>query len=202
MKTIINIPEIRDALKEYKNLKRIANKSRNRLNTLFKKYDFVNKVYSETVGDTELEEVICELLNSIGYNAKQPTENRNFDVIASYLGNKLGIEVKNTKNIVGENELLQASKYLLRNLNTNNKLNALIIWNNARTDQGFDNFRIEDARNHNYGILTTSELLKGFFKLKSQRIDINTFNQIIRSIGLIEFSEKEIEKVESSVTER
>ena len=105
-------------------------------------------------------------------------------------------EVKNDRHI-GENELFQGIKYVGRHKRKGIEMHPLMIWNNSKERHQFDDNRISDAENHKYGILTTEELLKGYLKVKQNKINLKLFNTIILQTGLIKFSNSTIKRMKS-----
>lgn len=195
------IPELKKVSNEYRDLKRKLNKKRNKINSFYSKYSFIEEIVKPTIDDFVLEESVRRLFEDIGYFTKRPHTKRNFDVIA-YINNRtIGIEVKNSKN-VGENEMFQGLKYAGRQINIGKIMHPLMIWNNSKTNQEFDTYRIQDAENHCYSILTTKELLKGYFKFKEQKITFELFNKLLHQKGVIRFSNSILRKMESSEAER
>lgn len=177
MNILSSINEVNSAIKEYREFKKKIKRKRTKISTLTKKYSFVDKIQSTDVGDIELEIKTLELLNCIGYETIKPKLSRDLDGYAKYNGETIGIEVKNSKGI-GENEMFQGLKYEGRNrLNGLITISTVIVWNNAKSNQEFDDFRIKDAEIHKYGIITTKELVKGFLKVKNGKIAIDMFQK-------------------------
>ena len=185
------IPEFNSLLKEYRQEKRGLFKKKYRLKQLTKKYRFLENITSKEIDDIELENEILKLFKIIGYKTHKPINKRDVDCII-YLNNcVLGIEVKNS-NYPTENELFQALKYCNRNRTDNFEMFPIVVWNNAKTNQAFDQFRIKDAVINNFGIITTKELVKGFLKFKQEKITKDEFEFIITRTGLIKYSNKSI----------
>jgi|ERR1035437_854698 hypothetical protein len=197
-KIIDKIPEIKNARYNYHVLKRNLNKERRKIKSLYKKYYFINMITSKDVDDHELEGYILQLFQDLAYKTKKPNK-RDLDVIVSLNSSIIGIEVKNG-NLPSENDMFQARKYAIRHLkNTNKIMHPLTVWNNAKTGQKFDSFRIIDAEENLYGIITTSELLKGYLKVKQKTLNLKTFDYLINKTGLIKFSNSILKKLDSSV---
>ncbi|MCW0482454.1 hypothetical protein [Gaoshiqia sediminis] len=196
MDTLSSINEIKIAVQEYRELKKELKRKRTKLNSLTAKYSFIDTMQSTDVDDIELENNVLDLLMSIGYNTQKPKEKRDLDGYATYNGEMIGIEVKNSTGI-SENEMFQGLKYKGRNdrkgLETKT---TLIVWNNAKSNQEFDSFRIEDAEIHKYGIITTKELVKGFIKVINEKISVQIFHTILTKEGQIKFSNKKIKELE------
>lgn len=196
MSTLSSINEIKTTIKEYRELKKEIKRKRAKINSLTTKYSFVDRIQSTDIGDFELENEILDLLKCIGYKTKKPKEKRDLDGYAIYNGEMIGIEVKNSTGI-GENEMFQGLKYKGRNDRKGIETKAtLIVWNNAKSNQEFDSFRIEDAEIHEYGIITTKEFVKGFLKVINDKISVQKFHTILTSKGLIKFSNKIIKELE------
>ena len=194
------IPEIKLISDEYRKLKREINRRRQKLKTLYSKYSFITEITDPKVPDLKLEVSVRKLFSDLGYNAKQPDTKQDLDVIAKLGKDIIGIEVKNDRH-VGENELFQGIKYVGRHKRNGIEMHPLMIWNNSKEGHQFDDNRISDAENHKYGILTTEELLKGYLKVKQNKIDLKLFNTIINQAGLIKFSNSKINKMKSGEVE-
>ena len=188
---LLQIPDLKKSHLELRSSKHNLNRKRNMFKRFLKLYDFVIDIISPTIDDTKLEYQVIKLFKNIGYKAHKPSNTRDVDGIVKMKTCTLGIEVKNSR-FPEENELFQALKYCERNKTKGNFLHPIIIWNNAKTNQNFDKFRIEDAINNHYGLLTTKELLKGFIKLKQNKIYLDNFEKIISRTGNIKFSNKAI----------
>ena len=200
MNNFNKIPEIKSVNDEYRSLKREINRRRQKLKTLYSKHSFITEIIDPKVPDLELEVSITKLFSDLGYKAKQPDSKQDLDVIAQLEKGIIGIEVKNGKH-VGENELFQGIKYVGRHKRNGIEMHALMIWNNSKERHQFDDNRIYDAENHKYGILTTEELLKGYLKVKQNKISLKLFNAIINQTGLIKFSNSRINKMKSGEVE-
>lgn len=191
-----DINEIKIAVQEYRELKKELKRRRTKLNTLTAKFSFVDMIQSIDIDDIELENKILDLLKYLGYWTQKPQEKRDFDGYATYNGEMIGIEVKNSKG-TSENEMFQGLKYKGRNDRRGiNTKATLIVWNNTKSNQEFDSFRIEDAENHNYGIITTKELVKGFLKVINGNISVQIFHSLLTKKGQIKFSNKKIKELE------
>lgn len=190
-KEIFKIPEIKNARDELRRLKREVNRKRLKFKTIVKKYEFVIDIISPEIDDFKLENQVLKLFENLGYDAEQPTSTRDVDGIVKLKDCIVGIEVKNSYQ-PKENELFQALKYCKRSEKKGIIMKPLIVWNNAKTNQNFDQYQIEDAVNNKYGIITTKELLKGFMKVKQGILFAEKFEKIILKPGLITFSNKAI----------
>jgi len=193
----LKIPAIKSLNEEYRLLKREIKSRRSKLKSLYLKHLFIIEIIDPDIEDLKLEESIRNLFSDLGYKANRPKIKRDLDVIAKLNENIIGIEVKNSKGIE-ENELFQGIKYTARHRRAGIEMHPLIIWNNSKSGQRFDQYRIIDAENHKYGILTTDELLKGYLKVKEGKMTVCLFNTIIKQIGLIKFSNSTIKRMESS----
>lgn len=200
MKEIDNIPEIQNSLKNYKAKRASAKSAWNKHSRLLKRFYFIEaivkpKQFSEGAEgrreDFLLQTAIKDMFNSIGIKSIVPAELADFDVKASFNGYKWGIEVKNG-NMPSENDMLQAHKYAMR---TDRTLEPVIIWNNATTNQEFDQPRVIDAEKNKYGIITTKELLIGYLKLKQGKITFAEFIGQLKKTGLIKYSLRAMGKI-------
>ena len=196
MSSYKKIPELKNYLAEYKKLKREVARKRTKINSLFEKYSFVEEIVSTNIGDFELEDSIRKLFLDLNFSATKPDTKRDVDVHAKYKRIEFRIEVKNSLN-VPENEMFQAIKYTNRETNIADILRPIIIWNNAKSNQEYDDYRITDAKRNNYGILTTKELLKGYLKVKNSDINVDQFVELLQQPGLIKYSNSMIKKVKS-----
>lgn len=192
---IRQIKEIKNEIKEYRELKRILKRKRSKICSLTKKYDFITSIQSPEIDDLELEIKILDLFKTIGYKTHIPDNTRDLDGYITFNGDTIGIEAKNS-NGIGENELLQAPKYSLRNTRKGiHTKSTILIWNNSKSNQEFDGYRIEDAENFGFGIITTKELVRGFLKVKNGNVTIDTFHKLLIKKGLIKFSSKKIKEL-------
>ncbi|NOZ47879.1 MAG: hypothetical protein GXO79_14045 [Chlorobi bacterium] len=196
MDSFNKIPEIKSINDEYRSLKREINRRRQKLKTLYSKYSFITEIIDPKVPDLQLEVSVKKLFSDLGYKAKQPDTKQDLDVIARFGKDIIGIEVKNDRH-VGENELFQGIKYVGRHKRNGIEMHPLMIWNNSKERHQFDDNRISDAENHKFGILTTEELLKGYLKVKQNKINLKLFNTIINQTGLIKFSNSTIKRMNS-----
>lgn len=201
---IRGIPEVKEHFDRYQVLKRQIKRERKKINTLFEKFDFLTQIIkpkqqkSSPEEDKQLENHILTLFKNLGYKTIKPIKNDDLDVIIFTNISRIGIEVKNG-NLPSENDLFQARKYAVRKKEESGEImHPLVIWNNSTTNQEFDSRRVRDAVYNKYGILTTKELLKGFLKLKQGKITFIQFNDQINKIGLIKFTNKALEKMEST----
>lgn len=186
----VHIPQLHSSLNDYRALKRDLNKMRRRIAKLDQYYSFVDEIFSANVDDNALEDHVYSLFKDLGFFVIKPTKNDDFDVIAKCDLGVLGIEVKNSK-LVPENDMFQGRKYASRHKEkTGNSVSVLVVWNNGKTRQQFDENRIGDARRHDFGIITTQELLKGYLKVKQQKIDLALFKRLIFQTGLIRYTRK------------
>ena len=186
------ISEIKDSHDRLREFKRLLNRERSKLNVLYKKYCFIDEIVNPKVDDIELELFILDLFKNLGLICKRPRKKADFDLTVEYNSQIVGIEVKNDRH-VKENELFQAKKYAGRYQMENNKiLHPLVIWNNTKANICFDINRINDALANNYGIMTTTELLKGYLLIKSNKMSFGMFYEKILRTGLIKFSNYKI----------
>ncbi|NOZ47288.1 MAG: hypothetical protein GXO79_10990 [Chlorobi bacterium] len=196
---LFEIPEIKKYSLEYRTTKRQLNRKRQKLLKLIEYYTFIEDIISNNIDDIELEFSVFRLFKSLGFKVSKPKSTRDIDVIVKTATNLIGIEVKNS-SLPAENELFQAKKYTERHKDSGKLMHPIIVWNNAKTNQNFDSYRIKDAKLNYYGLLTTRELLKGFMKIKKGKLTIKNFTKIINSNGLIVFSNKAIENLDRSVS--
>jgi len=190
------IPEIKSINDEYRSLKREINRRRQKLKTLYAKHSFITEIIDPKVPDLQLEVSVKKLFSDLGYIAKQPETKQDLDVLIRFGKDIIGIEVKNDRH-VRENELFQGIKYVGRHKRNGIEMHPLMIWNNSKERHQFDDNRISDAENNKYGILTTEELLKGYLKVKQNKINLKLFNTIINQTGLIKFSNSTIKRMNS-----
>lgn len=185
------LPDINEAYKIYKKKRSEERKALCKLRNLKAKYEFINtltKIGANKRDDIELEWAVLKLFKSIGFVCSKPISNADVDVKAKFKQFEFGIEVKNG-NLVQENDMFQAFKYKNRNCEN---FHPLVVYNNAKTKQGFDDNRRIDAERNGYTIITTSDLLKGYTKLKNNKISFVEFLNRLVIPGLVTFSRKDI----------
>jgi hypothetical protein len=198
------IPELKQADAEYRKERNKARKAYEKLKKLEKKYFFLDRIVQPRKDtdtkkdDVELEWAIFDLFESIGFNCKKPESERDVDVKAKFKNYYFGIEVKNG-NLVGENELFQAHKY--KGLH-NEIYHPIIVYNNTKNNDNFDENRIKIALKNNFGIILTTELKKGYLKLKNNRISFAQFIKQLDLNGEIKFSNKELSRSDKSEASR
>src|ERR1035437_8701490 len=165
------IPDIKKALDDYKNLKRQLNKKRSKLKALFEQYKFAEDIVNSNCKSRELETALVKLFNDIGFKAKQPKNQRDLDIFIQTRINLLGIEVKGGSTL-RENEIFQVHKYAqrIRNEKPEWSIHPILIWNNAKNKNDFDQYMIKDALLNEYSLMTTLELQKGFILVKQNKI--------------------------------
>jgi hypothetical protein len=193
MNNLISIPEFKEVLKEYKDLKRKTKNLRNKIDSLNDKYSFVDEVANPEFDGIKLESSVQKLFSDIGYECNKPETTADVDIIISYSSEIIGVEVKGDEHL-GENEAFQGIKYTARHNRNGLVMKTLVIWNNSKKNHSFDNNRIIDSENHNYTIITTKELLKGYFKLKQNKLDLNFFHKTITTKGLASFTNKRVKE--------
>jgi hypothetical protein len=202
------IPELTELLIDYKQKRSKAKSAYNKYKSKIEKYYFLDvivKPKEHKTGneglkeDADLEIAIRDLFNSIYVESVRPKKKDDFDVKSHFKTFKFGIEVKNTGNVPGENEMFQSVKYKMR-LDTT--CHALVIWNNSKVKEDFNENRNTDAKNFNYGIMTTEELLNGYMKLKKGAIGFDEFLGQLNKSGIIKFSLKALGKSKNSKAPR
>ncbi|MEO7313177.1 MAG: hypothetical protein ABIX01_22520 [Chitinophagaceae bacterium] len=188
------IPEIQEFKKDHRTKRGIAKKAFIKYKRGLEKFYFLDVITMPKVAGREeddlLEVAVRDLFKSIGFNSKIPADKANFDVIAKFKELAYYIEVKNG-NMPSENDMLQAFKYAGRQGVIKNRI---LIWNNFKSDQEFDQNRIMDAEINNYGIMTTKELYNGYLKLKAGKISFEKFTLQLQKTGLIKFSSRALKE--------
>lgn len=185
-------PELDKAKEEYRQLKRNLEVKRRKLKRIYDKYYFVECIVNPEIDDIELQQHVGDLFKDLGYVTLHPENNDEFDVILATNNGHIGIEVKND-NHVRENELFQALKYGMRYKERNaTDIFSLVVWNNTKSNHSFDGNRIKDADLNHYGLITTQELLKGYLKVKTNRISIDLFNSLLVQKGIVKYSNSKI----------
>lgn len=194
------IPELKKADLDYRKNRRKARKAYEKLKKLKQKYYFIDRIVEPRKDDdtkkddVDLEWAVYDLFQSIGFECKKPKKENDVDVIVCFKKQSFGIEVKNG-NLVGENDLFQAHKY--RGLH-NESYHPLIIYNNAKYNDSFGENRVKIAKQNNFGVVLTSELRKGFLKLKKNKITFDQFIKQLKLSGEIKYSVKALEKSKNS----
>lgn len=196
---IKSLPEVQEKLKEFKSLRSKAKSAYNKYKRSLPKYQFLNiiilpKILGTREEDDNLEFAVRDLFNSIGIKSYVPTNKDDFDVVSSFKAVRVGFEIKNG-HFPTENDMLQAFKYKGR---YNEPIHAILLYNNATSNQEFDRNRIKDAEKHGYGIMLTKELHKGYLKLKHGKITFDQFLNQLQLTGLIKFSSRALGKPKNS----
>ncbi len=195
------LPEVSELLKVYKTIRSKAKSAYNKFKRATNYFYFLDiiiksKQYTDKEGgkeDRKFEIAIKDLFNSIGIKSVIPQTKKDFDVKCVFKEIKLGIEAKNGK-LPNENEMFQAHKYAVRG---NREYLPIIIWNNnGKNRNEFDKEKILDAELNSYGIITTTELRKGYLMLKNDKITFDVFLKILQKKGLIKYTLKSV-KIET-----
>lgn len=194
------IPELIEADSFYRKKRNETRKALEKVKKLEAKYYFLDRIVQPRKDtdtkkdDVELEFAILDLFKSLGFKCEKPTSDADVDVKAKFKEIYFGIEVKNSK-YVGENDTFQPFKHKILNDDT---FHPILIFNNARDGKNWDSPRIKIATNMKFGLLLTSELKKGYVKLKNEKITIEQFVTQLQKNGEIKFSRKGLDKAYKS----
>ncbi len=194
------IPDLDKLHIEYKNSRNRTRKLLSKIKSLKKKYYFLERITrprkpTDTKrDDTELEYAVMHLFEDLNFKCEKPKSDAHVDVKVRFKELYFGIEVKNG-NYVGENESLQPYKHKLLN---NDSFQPLLIYNNSLTNQTWDEPRKLIAEGARFGLLLTSELKKGYLKLKRNKITFNQFLNQLTICGEIKFSNSALGKAHKS----
>lgn len=186
------IPELLLADAEYRKLRNETRKAYYKLKKTESKFSFLDRIVQPRrttdtkKDDVELEYAVMHLFESVGFKCTKPPIDGDVDVKVRFKNNYFGIEVKNG-SMVSENDMLQPFKY--KGLHGED-YHPIVIYNNARSNQNFDNNRIKLAIINNYGILLTSELRRGYIKLKNNKLSFQEFINQLNKSGEIKYSSK------------
>lgn len=195
------IPEIKKAYAEYRHQRSEERKSLNKLQKIIKNFSFIDTILKPRENkqdDKDLEWAVLHLFESIGFKGIKPESNADVDARVKFKKIEFGIEAKNG-DLVGENDMFQALKYKNR---TKENYHPILVYNNAKTNQDFDNNRKTDAENNAFTIITTRDLIKGYLKLKNNKITFEQFVSRLQIPGLVTFTKKDIGRSINSVATR
>lgn len=187
-----NIPEFESRLKEYRKYRNRARKELKKIQKLKEKYYFLDRIIQPRKDtdtrddDIELEIAVQHLFESIHFNCSKPTINGDVDFRAKFKEFYFGVEVKGGK-LVGETETLQPFKHKILH---NDTFHPLLIYNNTKHNNSWDDARKKLSIGVKFGLLTTPELRKGYLKLINGKIAWDTFINALNSTGEIKFSNK------------
>jgi len=194
------IPEVKQAELDYRKARNLSRRKLNRLKKIKARFYFLDRIVERRKdtdskeNDIELERAILDLFKSIGFKSIKPKGEGDVDVKVKFKEKYLGIEVKNG-NLVGENDIFQALKYKMFH---NEEYHPLVVYNNTKHNDNWDSIRKTSANKGKFGLLLTTELKKGYLKLKTEKITFEQFLNQIMQTGEIKFSNKAIQKAYKS----
>lgn len=186
------IPELLLADAEYRKLRNETRKAYGKLKKAESKFSFLDRIVQPRKttdtkkDDVELEYAVMHLFESVGFKCTKPPIDGDVDVKVIFKNNYFGIEVKNG-DMVGENDMFQPHKY--KGI-YDESYHPILIYNNAKTNQKFDGKRIKSAVVNGYGIMLTSELKRGYIKLKNNKLSFQEFINQLNKSGEIKYSSK------------
>lgn len=199
-KLTADFPDIADLLRQSERLNKEAKQIRRRLNTKAKHYSFLNTTVGHNSFDKPLERAVQKLLKEVGYtDVRWIGHNNQFEDLQIWRDSRITvIEVKGLSTLhPKENDCSQVGKYILRRQakHKDKQIFGIFIVNHnnsvadftKRNAAPFDKTKINDAELAKRGLLTTTELLHGFIKLKTGLITFNDFDTALHGVGLIKF---------------
>lgn len=196
--SILNmIPEIQLLEAEYRKRRNQARKALDKVKNAKSKYKFLERIVQprfETDNkedDIQLENAILDLFKSIGFKVEKPNDEADVDVKVRFKNFYFGIEVKNG-NLVGENDTFQPLKHKILH---DESFHPIVIFNNTKNMDNWGVERIKIANGGGFGLLLTTELQKGYIKLKKQKITFEQFLKSLQNTGEIKFSNKALERI-------
>lgn len=194
------IPELIEADSYYREKRNETRKALEKVKKLEAKFYFLDRIVLPRMNtdtkkdDVELEYAILDLFKSIGFKCEKPKSDSDVDVKIKFKDNYFGLEVKNG-NMPEITRIFQPEAH--KTINKDN-FNSIIVYNNAKTNQNWDSDRKIVAVKHGIGLLLTTELKKGYIKLKNSKITFDQFLNQLKQTGEIKFSRKELNKAHKS----
>ena len=192
-----NFPEVKSLIAKQKSLKREINKTNKRLNTHFKKFDFLSKIIEIGVNDDELEENLKIYFKNIGF--------KHVNKVGKHLGKEDLRIIQPDKTIIVEatgikklnptdDKTRQITKHLaVRKSNGENVFGLFVLHSEnlkpivERQKKPFTKDQIEYANADKYGLVTTIDLLFAFKLIKTNELTFKEFENKICSYGHITF---------------
>lgn len=197
--------EVRPALIAHKEAHKKLRSIERRLDTFDAKYNFILDVIGVDSSGNQLVEGVKKLFKAAGFKKvvhfKSPRIKPQREDLQLWSDKELFIiEVKGIKNINPANsDLMQVLPYLaaqkirmpdkdiygLSIINHDNKNHVL---NRPLTFK--DEIKEQDAKNLKFGFISTKDLVRGFWFLKTGQIDFEKFINSLKKYGLITYDSK------------
>lgn len=192
------LPEIKTLIDRKNSLKKESNYITRRLKTLTKKYEFLNQIVGKNIKDNVLERALTDFFRQIGYtNVKKVGINGKEDIqiIIEESETLILVEVTGTKKkTTNDDKTRQVTKHFADNRNKHKKVRGLFIVNHdfekiysERIIHPFSEDQIKYAKDGDYSLVTTFQLLVGFIILKTKQLSLTDFTEKITKNGEIIF---------------
>jgi hypothetical protein len=197
-----DFPDVKEALLEHKKAQLAMRKADRKLVTLRTKYNFLEVIIGVGVNDTKLGDALKHLLKEAGFEkvvhyVSPRIKPKREDLLAYSNDDLLVIEVKglNAPN-PSFSDLSQVAKYIPETKNRQSKMNVtgITIINHdkkrptkERHAHFYDAEKDKDAKNMNFGFISTIDLVIGFWKLKTNEINFEQFKTRLQGTGFITF---------------
>ena len=192
-----NIPEIKVLLNQEKELKKELNRVNRRLKTYSNKYKFLKIIISENVANDLLEEYVKLFFKEIGFEKvhKVGKQLRKEDLRIIKTDKIIIAEVTGSnKRTVRDSKTMQITKHLSVRKSKKENAYALFIINHSnnvnykkRNEHPFTENQIQYAETGKYSLVTTTELVKGFMKVKLGKMNLLEFEEKLCEFGLVKF---------------
>lgn len=190
------LPEISEIHNEYKYHRNKTRKLLSKIKRIESEFDFLERIVEPRKDtdtkedDVELEFAVMRLFETLNFKCDKPISEADVDVKVKFKDFYFGLEVKNG-SVVKENELIQPEKHKRMN---EDSFHPIIVYNNAKTNANWDDSRKLISSKFNFGIITTKELLKGYVKLRKNKITFEQFLKQLNKTGEIKFTKSALRK--------
>ena len=192
-----DFPEVKELIAVQKSLKKEINKANKRLNTNFKKFNFLSKIVEIGINDDELEENLKMYFKNIGFEQ--------VNKVGKHLGEEDLRIIQPDKTIIVEttgikklnptdDKTRQITKHLAVRKSMGENVFGLFVLHSEnlkpikeRQKIPFTKKQIEYANADKYGLVTTIDLLFAFKLIKTNKLTFKEFENKICSQGHITF---------------
>lgn len=200
-----DFPEVAAILERHKKAQKEMRSCDRRLHSLKEKYSFLEVIIGIGIDDTKLGDAVKKLLKDAGFDKVvhyvSPRIKPKREDILAYSGNDLiVIEVKGISAAMPRHkDLTQVARYIAetKKRQLDKTVTGIAIINHDKNThptnrtQGFtDTERNNDAKNLNYGFISTIDLVVGFWQLKTNIITFEQFKTRLQGTGFITFDSK------------